>query len=31
VTATVKTQTAAWKINVDELHQYVDPFSGWAE
>ena len=29
VTAIVKTQTAAWKINVDELHQYVDPFSGW--
>lgn len=31
VTATVKTQTAAWKINIDELNQYVDPFSGWAE
>ena len=29
VTATVKTQTAAWKMNIDELHQYVDPFSGW--
>jgi hypothetical protein len=31
VTAIVKTQTAAWKMNVDELKQYVDPFSGWAE
>jgi len=30
VTAIVKTQTAAWKIDVDELTQYVDPFSGWA-
>jgi hypothetical protein len=29
VTAIVKTQTAAWKMNVDELKQYVDPFSGW--
>jgi hypothetical protein len=27
VTAIVKTQTAAWKINVDELKHYVDPFS----
>jgi len=31
VTAIVKTQTAAWKMNIDELKQYVDPFSGWAE
>jgi hypothetical protein len=31
VTALVKTQTATWKIDVDELTQYVDPFSGWAE
>jgi hypothetical protein len=31
VTAIVKTQTAAWKMNIDELTQYVDPFSGWAE
>jgi hypothetical protein len=31
VTALVKTQTAAWKIDVDELTHYVDPFSGWAE
>ena len=31
VTALVKTQTAAWKMNIDELTQYVDPFSGWAE
>jgi hypothetical protein len=31
VTAIVKTQTAAWKMNIDELNQYVDPFSGWAE
>jgi hypothetical protein len=31
VTALVKTQTATWKIDIDELTQYVDPFSGWAE
>jgi hypothetical protein len=29
VTAIVKTQTAAWKMNVDELKHYIDPFSGW--
>ena len=28
-TAIVKTQTAAWKMNIDELNHYVDPFSGW--
>lgn len=29
VTAIVKTQTAAWKMNIDELTHYIDPFSGW--
>jgi hypothetical protein len=29
VTAIVKTQTATWKMNIDELVPYVDPFSGW--
>jgi hypothetical protein len=29
VTAIVKTQTAAWKIELDRLHRYIDPFSGW--
>ena len=28
VTAIVKTQTAAWKIELDSLHHYVDPFNG---
>ena len=31
VTALIKTQTATWQMNIDELHQYIDPFSGWAE
>ena len=31
VTALIKTQTATWQMNIDELTQYVDPFSGWAE
>jgi hypothetical protein len=29
MTAIVKTQTAAWKIDIDELNHYVDPFSEW--
>jgi hypothetical protein len=31
VTVVVKTKTDEWKLNVSELKQYVDPFSGWAE
>jgi len=31
VTAVVKTKTDEWKLSTDKLHQYVDPFSGWAE
>jgi hypothetical protein len=31
VTAVVKTKTDDWKLSIDKLHQYVDPFSGWAE
>ena len=31
VTAVVKTKTDEWKLSIDKLHQYVDPFSGWAE
>jgi hypothetical protein len=31
VTAVVKTKTDKWKLSTDKLHQYVDPFSGWAE
>jgi hypothetical protein len=27
VTALIKTQTATWQINVDELKHYIDPFS----
>ena len=27
VTAMVRTQTSEWKLNVDELKHYVDPFS----
>jgi hypothetical protein len=30
VTAVVKTQTAEWKMDVDKLKHYVDPFSGWS-
>jgi hypothetical protein len=30
VTVIVKTQTAEWKIDVDKLKHYVDPFSGWS-
>ena len=30
VTVMVKTQTAEWKIDVDKLKHYVDPFSGWS-
>lgn len=29
VTAVVKTKTDEWKLSIDKLHQYVDPFSGW--
>ena len=29
VTAMVKTQTAAWQMNIDELTHYIDPFNGW--
>ena len=31
VTVVVKTKTDEWKLSIDKLHQYVDPFSGWAE
>lgn len=31
VTALVKTKDSEYKISVDELHEYVDPFSGWSE
>jgi hypothetical protein len=31
VTALVKTRDSEYKISVDELVQYVDPFSGWGE
>jgi hypothetical protein len=30
VTVMVKTQTAEWKMDVDKLKHYVDPFSGWS-
>ena len=31
VTAVVKTKTDDWKLSIDKLHHYIDPFSGWAE
>ena len=31
VTALVKTRDSEYKISVDELVQYVDPFNGWSE
>lgn len=31
VTALVKTRDSEYKISTDELHEYVDPFSGWSE
>ena len=31
VIVVVKTKTDEWKLSIDKLHQYVDPFSGWAE
>jgi len=29
VTVLVKTKTDEYRINIDELNHYVDPFSGW--
>jgi len=31
VTVLVKTKTDEYKLNINELNHYVDPFSGWAE
>ena len=31
VTALVKTETAAWKIELDELNHYKDPFNWYIE
>jgi len=31
VTVLVKTKTDEYKLNINELTHYVDPFSGWAE
>jgi hypothetical protein len=31
VTAEVKTKDSQYKLSVDELNRYVDPFIGWAE
>jgi len=31
VTALVKTETAAWKIELDELEHYKDPFNWYIE
>jgi hypothetical protein len=31
VTAVVKTKTDEYKLNINELTHYVDPFSGWAK
>jgi hypothetical protein len=31
VTALVRTKTDEYKLSIDALHEYVDPFSGWAE
>jgi hypothetical protein len=30
VTVIVKTQTAEWKMDINKLKHYVDPFSGWS-
>ena len=27
VTAIVKTETATWKVELDKLHRYIDPFN----